>query len=77
MTRSADEVKIEIGFAGGGGTNASITAKEWSSFQEVLESGGGWHTMTTRDDTKVFVNLSSVAWVRVAVPSRTLGFSGA
>lgn len=72
----ADEVKIELGFAGGNGLTVATDSAQWDQLQASLSDGsaGGWSQLTSKDGATVALNLDKVVWVRVAAPTRSIGF---
>jgi hypothetical protein len=75
----AEDVKIELGFSGGNGLTVATDAAQWEQLQASLSdgSGGGWSKLTYKDGATVALNLDKVVWVRVATPSRSIGFGKA
>jgi hypothetical protein len=69
------EVRVEIGFQGGGGTGATVDHSQWDQLKAALDTqSGGWITLTGKDDSATFLSLDKVAFVKVAEVSRSIGF---
>ena len=72
----ADEVKMEIGFAGGGGVHVISDNAQWEQLQAALDGDKpGWVTITAKDETRYLLSIDKVVYVRVAAMSRNIGFS--
>lgn len=71
-----EEVRIEIGFVGGGGVNVSADGAQGDQLEAALDSGqGGWVTLVGKDDVRYRVHLDKVVFVRSQTVSRSIGFA--
>jgi hypothetical protein len=72
---SASEMRVEIGFQGGGGTGVTVDQSQWDQLKAALDGQpSGWLTLTGRDDSSTLVSLDKVAFVKVVEVSRSIGF---
>lgn len=70
------EVRIELGFTGGGRATVAADESQWEQLQAACTSGsGGWVTISTREDETFVVDTSKVVFASVAVVSRSIGFN--
>ena len=69
------EVRIEIGFQGGGGTGATVDQSQWDQLKSALEgTPAGWLSLAGKDDSSTLIALDKVAFVKVVEVSRSIGF---
>jgi hypothetical protein len=64
--------RIEIGFDGGQVVAVRVSDEELSSLQKALEKGG-WHSLTTEDDT-VDLDVGKIVFIRTAGDGGKVGF---
>ncbi len=71
----SDEMRVEIGFSGGGGTGVTVDQSQWDQLKSALDGQPtGWLTLTGRDDSSTLIALDKVAFVKVVEVSRSIGF---
>lgn len=75
----AKDVRVEIGFVGGGNTAIGVPEGDLENFRSALLTGASepWFSTTSTDGAEFLVDLSKVVFVRVAATNRTIGFSHA
>lgn len=75
----AKDIRVEIGFSGGGSTAASIPEDQLASFTSALTDGqkDQWFTISAGDGGEFLVDLSSVVYIRVGAKNRSIGFAEA
>ncbi len=75
----AKDIRVEIGFSGGGSTGASIPEDQLETLTSALTKGqkDQWLTLKSGDGGEYYVDLSSVVFVRVGARSRSIGFAEA
>lgn len=72
---ASDEVRLEIGFSGGGSAQIVADGAQWDQLQAALTSGAdSWMTVTLRDGEQFLVRPSQVVYARVATMTRSIGF---
>lgn len=64
--------RIEVGFVGQQVITLKLSDKDLGGLRKKLDDGG-WVTVTTEDD-EVDIDLSKVAFVRVASGAHSVGF---
>jgi hypothetical protein len=71
------DMRIEIGFAGGGSTVTTIGTSEWGELEAALQANAGsWMKLPAKDDEEILLNTSQVVFVRVNAVLRQVGFAG-
>lgn len=71
------DIRIEIGFAGGGSTTTTIGESEWGELEGVLQGNEArWLKLPAKDDEEILLNTSQVVFVRVNAVLRQVGFAG-
>lgn len=68
----AETKRIEVGFVGQQVITLKLSDKDLAGLRKKLDDGG-WVTVTTEDD-EVDIDLSKVAFVRVASGAHSVGF---
>lgn len=68
--------RAEIGFTGGQVAAVRMTGKQMTDLRKALDKGDGWHDLDT-EDGQLAVDLSKVAFIRVASSEQRIGFSDA
>lgn len=72
-----DDVRIELGFGGGGGLSLTADKAQWEQLETALRDGkDDWVTLVAKDESRHLVNAGKVVFVRVASLSRSIGFGG-
>lgn len=72
------DVRVEIGFTGGGSATSTLAAAEWEQLQAaIMGVNSGWVSVPALDDERLVVNTSQVVFVRVNEVLRNIGFAGA
>ncbi len=73
----AGNVKIELGFVGGGSMAAAVSDKAWDDLKASLASGGdGWVEFPGLDDDVSMVAVDKIVFARAHTVSRPVGFTG-
>lgn len=71
----ADEVRMELGFAGGSTAQFSADSAEWEQLQAALTSSDGrWITLTLSDNEKLVLDSSQIIFARAGSVARSVGF---
>lgn len=71
------DMRIEIGFAGGGSTVTTVDEVELQKLESALTSGDGpWLRMPAKDDEELLIHTAQVVFVRVNHVLRQVGFAG-
>jgi hypothetical protein len=75
----AKDIRVEIGFTGGGSTAASIPEGELEGFTTALTAGqkDQWYTISAGDGGEFLVDLSNVIYMRIGAKNRSIGFAEA
>lgn len=75
----AKDIRVEIGFSGGGSTGAAIPEEQLEAFTKALTEGqkDQWFTVSASDGGEFHVDLSSVIFIRVGTRNRSIGFAEA
>ncbi|MCW2956774.1 MAG: hypothetical protein JWO69_1643 [Thermoleophilia bacterium] len=74
----AKDIRVDLGFVGGGGTALEIPEAQIEGFRSALkDTDNPWFTVTSSDGAETYVDLSKIVYVRVASTSRSIGFSHA
>lgn len=72
----AKDVRVEIGFVGGGNTAIGVPEDALESFRSALKGADEqWFSATSSDGAEFLVDLSKVVFVRVAATNRSIGFA--
>jgi hypothetical protein len=72
-----NEVRIELGFSGGGGVTATVDEAEWDQLKASLDKGeGGWASLTEKDDETLLLSVDKVIYARAKQVNRSVGFAG-
>ena len=72
------EVRIELGFVGGGGVTSTVETEQWEQLEAALSRGdSGWVTLPERDGDQIVVAVDKVIFARIRQISHTVGFAGA
>jgi len=71
----ADVKRVEVGFVGQQVITLKLDSAQLDEFRKGL-SDGGWQSVTT-DEGEVDIDLSKVAFVRIAAGHGSVGFSSA
>ena len=82
-TDTAEANRVEIGFDGGQGMVARLSAEQLDALKQAVAStdklaseAGGWYELDSTDGA-ISLDLRKVVFVRRAAASHTIGFSGA
>lgn len=70
-----EATKVEIGLGIGQVITARLDDDGLKQLRKALESGEGWHEVTTDEET-ILINLSTVVFLRVADRPHSIGFAG-
>lgn len=74
---AAEEVRMEVGFTGGGSLQLSTDKSQYEQFHAALTGDKErWVKIVDRDEAEYLVGVSEVIYVRVASMSRAVGFGG-
>ncbi len=75
---ASDDVRLDIGFTGGGSAQIVADAAQWDQLQTALTAGTDeWMTVTLRDNEQFLIRTGQVVYARVASMSRSIGFRDA
>lgn len=75
---ASDDVRLDIGFSGGGSTQIVADTAQWDQLQAALTGGTDeWVTVTLRDNEQFLVRTGQVVYARVASMTRSIGFRDA
>lgn len=70
-----DEVRVELGFTGGGSVQISTDKSQFEQLQAALTGDKDrWVTVQGKDDAEYLIGASSVVYVRSMALSRSIGF---
>jgi len=70
------DIRIEIGFTGGGSCITTLGSEEWGQLQASITSNRGeWLTLAAKDDEQLVVNTAQIVFVRVNEVLRNMGFA--
>lgn len=72
----AKDIRIDIGFVGGGSTAIELPEDQLDTFTGALQAGGdsSWFVATSTDGGTFHVDLTKVQYVRIAKSARSIGF---
>lgn len=75
----ARDIRIELGFSGGGSASANAPEDAVEALTRAAgntgDGGSGWHVLTSSDGASVHFNLDSLEWIRVDTSTRSVGFA--
>ncbi len=66
--------RVEIGMGIGQVVSARLDDGELKNLRKAIESGEGWHEITTDDGTLV-INVKTVVFIRIPDQGSSIGFS--
>lgn len=70
----ADNVRVEIGFAGGGATTAQLDDASCKRLLKAAEKGGDELIELGGEGGDLHVRVSQIAWIRVQPKESRVGF---
>jgi hypothetical protein len=70
----ADARKVEIGLGIGQVVSARLDDDALKELRKAVESGEGWHEVTT-DDGSLVINVKTVVFIRIPDLQQSIGFS--
>jgi hypothetical protein len=68
------EMKIEIGFTGGGSVHITADSAQWEQLETALNGDGGWVTISGKDEASYMLSTDKVVYVRTNALTRAIGF---
>lgn len=72
----AKDIRVDLGFIGGGGTAVDVPEEQIEAFRAALTAKTDpWFTVTSSDGAETFFDISKIVYVRVDSTSRRIGFS--
>jgi len=69
-----DRSRVEIGLGIGQVVSARLDDGALKDLRKAVESGEGWHEVTT-DDGALVINVKTVVFIRIPDPQSSIGFS--
>jgi hypothetical protein len=70
----ADNVRVEIGFIGGGSTAVVLTEKAWAALRQALEKGGDGALELETEAGDLYLRADQVAFLRTQSREGRVGF---